>query len=817
MKIRLKQLRVQAFRAYPGSRDFPFPDKVGGSILLYAPNGHGKSSLTDAFEFLLNPDATLERLGIRDAEMNSGRKPLRNTHSPASLKSLVELKLMDLSGSLRTGAREAKDGPSPIPAELTDFGGASLVDFIVRGPDLRKLVYDTTPKTRYDDLARYINAERLSILQSGIRSIESQLRREAESHDQAKPSLDRELKAITSNALTSWSLAPALAWLNMSTIVHGLTFATLEDSDPTFAQLEERAANERSTLGQQQFKDVIARIDSFLEKDASGNYLALLLLSELEVSKIAFEEASKSTAQASSRHVVTQAIELLKAVPEEYPTECPVCGTRFDLSPHGTREAVVAHLEEMRTQLATLTQAEIRFSSARRSWESRVGSLDTDIARITDLCGVHKTSIETAWASCRQKLLAGAIDRMGDVAKELALCRASAEASLASTAASTPTFVPLLDRARKLAGLKKRYERWALLRARREIVISDITKARGVIDAEAYAFVAKAVRSVEAEVISFYTAVQSMAPVPVGIKMSLMPTTNADSRGLELLIDFPHASDAKPRAYLSDSQINTLALGLRLALIRKFNPDLPFAVLDDVVTSYDADYRRQIAKVILQQFADMQLVVLTHDEQFFRELRDRINGDDPSRWRIRQIQKFAPDTGPIFADAPTSESEIDQKLNDGQSASNIIRTYLERWALRVGEGIGAQVTLRQPPDYACRELIESLVAGGKRFGLDERLSADADLRSLVSELQNNSILNLGSHGGENPHRTPSTGDEKSLWKDVKKLVEIFTCSCGKRRFKYDPASRRSSCEGCGAPLNLAPTPAPVPEVSPPQP
>ena len=37
------------------------------------------------------------------------------------------------------------------------------------------------------------------------------------------------------------------------------------------------------------------------------------------------------------------------------------------------------------------------------------------------------------------------------------------------------------------------------------------------------------------------------------------------------------------------------ALALRLAAIRMFNSEAPIVVLDDVVTSYDADHRKTIA------------------------------------------------------------------------------------------------------------------------------------------------------------------------------------------------------------------------------
>lgn len=46
--------------------------------------------------------------------------------------------------------------------------------------------------------------------------------------------------------------------------------------------------------------------------------------------------------------------------------------------------------------------------------------------------------------------------------------------------------------------------------------------------------------------------------------------------------------------YLSDSQIHSVALALRMAAIQQFNVGAPIIALDDIVTSYDADHRRRI-------------------------------------------------------------------------------------------------------------------------------------------------------------------------------------------------------------------------------
>ena len=47
-------------------------------------------------------------------------------------------------------------------------------------------------------------------------------------------------------------------------------------------------------------------------------------------------------------------------------------------------------------------------------------------------------------------------------------------------------------------------------------------------------------------------------------------------------------------------------------------------VLGDVVTSYDADHRKTIASVLVTYPSGFQIVLVTHDEQFFNLLNDQL-------------------------------------------------------------------------------------------------------------------------------------------------------------------------------------------------
>ena len=61
--ITVDSLELRGFRAYLQPQTFNFrPNKKPLSMAVFAPNGVGKSSLVDSFEYYFSEEPTLERL-----------------------------------------------------------------------------------------------------------------------------------------------------------------------------------------------------------------------------------------------------------------------------------------------------------------------------------------------------------------------------------------------------------------------------------------------------------------------------------------------------------------------------------------------------------------------------------------------------------------------------------------------------------------------------------------------------------------------------------------------------------------------------------
>lgn len=83
----------------------------------------------------------------------------------------------------------------------------------------------------------------------------------------------------------------------------------------------------------------------------------------------------------------------------------------------------------------------------------------------------------------------------------------------------------------------------------------------------------------------------------------------------------------KPHTFLNEAKLTALALSIRFGILKKrlAFADLKILVLDDFLVSLDMSYRDKILDIILTKLAaDYQLVLLTHDYNFFEFTKDKI-------------------------------------------------------------------------------------------------------------------------------------------------------------------------------------------------
>ena len=112
----------------------------------------------------------------------------------------------------------------------------------------------------------------------------------------------------------------------------------------------------------------------------------------------------------------------------------------------------------------------------------------------------------------------------------------------------------------------------------------------------------------------------------------------------------------RPHSFLNEARLTQIALSVRLAamLYRPQANDLfKFLVLDDMLISLDMSNRMTVVKIILTDpdFADFQLIILTHDKSFFNLIKRKTISQD---WKYFDfVRDNHPASKPIIKDSKT--------------------------------------------------------------------------------------------------------------------------------------------------------------------
>lgn len=119
------------------------------------------------------------------------------------------------------------------------------------------------------------------------------------------------------------------------------------------------------------------------------------------------------------------------------------------------------------------------------------------------------------------------------------------------------------------------------------------------------------------EINSYYIEMNPKEKVE-DIKLVPIKDKNDELSGITIEYTFYNERQTPPVALLSESHINCLGLAFFLASVKAFNKENDFFVLDDVISSFDSTHRTRFIRLLIDNFSDYQIILLTHEKDFFR-------------------------------------------------------------------------------------------------------------------------------------------------------------------------------------------------------
>ncbi|MBA2538865.1 MAG: hypothetical protein H0V17_04455 [Deltaproteobacteria bacterium] len=478
--------------------------------------------------------------------------------------------------------------------------------------------------------------------------------------------------------------------------------------------------------------------------------------------------------------------------------QCPVCDKKVTAKALETKiAATLAELQEQSEQFSTsetmadnaadaLSQAQ----KERARWRTKAKEVGVELPAIADSAKAVKSAIAERRA-IDVKAVSAFVDSLTawDNNARTLLASEAAEPAPASTRNHAIEFGQLLVAAKQWGDASA-----IELRAKKAYERADAVFE--LCQSEQRKYVQSVLEQISAEVARLFERLH-----PDTGKIGSVAVETWGDKGIELAVDFYGQRQRPLHGVLSESYMNSVAIVLFLAMARTFNERLNFLVLDDVVNSFDVTHRGRLGDLLIEEFQDWQLVVLTHDRYFFEQVRRKVKG-----WSAYQVLGWSYERGPSLREhrGATDVDAAFELLEAGAigDGARRARRGLEHVLKELCEGLQVPLPYRRGNDNEFRE-IGQLLNGLRRLLKDDSrgktflASIDGTLRSLEADAQ--AVLNAEAHASDTG---PSVGEVRSTLERVRDFDALWTCTkCDTRIWKESGV--RCKCGASPFPPNVA--------------
>jgi len=767
--VKIKKINVKAFRGIP---DLEL-EIDGKSLLLRGENGTGKSSIVEAIEFFFTGKIShLE--GVRGLSLQRHGPHVNFTPDDVN----VEITFNPGNISLN---RNFVSAPSP-PDQFNDyFQITQKGTFILRRSQILEFIM-SQPAERFRAIGSIIGIEPLDNVELEMMRLRDELKGEVTSKEKEVNRLIRELSDVIGKDLRD--VADVLPSLNEILQKHSLpSIKSLEEVDKHAEEMLRTVKKDKSI-------DKIGAINEILNI-TNIPFISQEIVSEIE----GINENIKYLLQKKVR-VELSVADLLesgrKVIEEEKMDICPLCEQEID------RGKLLSRIEN---RLKTLQELSDKAAEIRKNSLSVIDNLrgisDKLRSSISKIVLFPELSKEKKMLQDKLNLLKGFIEKIEsakDLENEIPIqeiiqqkeeinklgdsisvkcSQLLDEIGLTEEEKKVLEVVRLIEQARSkvkdistVSSELQTYQRYCKLAEKIYTAFSDTKKSK----------IQGIYNTIQGDIQRFYSMLHPNEPHR-NIELMVALGRRAST---EIKIESFGRKREDPRALTSEGHLDSLGLCIFLAFVKKFNEGCPLVILDDVVTTIDANHRNKIAELLLKEFKDYQLVITTHDGIWYDQLINfqkalNVQGN----FINMEFTQWDVNTGPRISPYKPRWERIVDKLgnNDKTGSGNECRIYLE-WLLKnVCEQLEVPVPFKRRGRYTVAELFDPAEKRIKNKLKDGDLKRD--LLNKFETLKATSFMgNLLSH--DNPEiENLSIEEVKAFCNAAHSLHETFLCpKCG---------------------------------------
>ncbi len=663
--MRLQSIELQWFRGGAAHAELPLNGK---STVVFGPNGSGKSSFVDGLEVLLCR-GRVDHLSHEYAGRNQ-ENGLINTARPDGQETAVRATLADGSSeklTWRTGAPvHSRDGATPMGWEYRRTA--------LRQEDL-KVFITAAKREKYSAIVPLLGLSRLETMADNLHQLVAAIDRngdlqklrgkveeaEARRREAFGDADGGQLRARLGELRAAYVPEKPQEGL-VKTLVDVLAAINIQSGS---ASAEQRQATAIAEIGSSDLGKKLAKVDDWAAR--ISDVAAPLIKERLDVLAAADRFAAADGDAVGSMH-------------------CPACGLELPVDDFRTHIAD----EQRRLSEAQKLYGEHRAAinevceevGRLRLWANkedlsswRAGLPPELEAGVTYLVGITVADLRTTCgaadiAELKQKvepLVARAVEDSKELPPE-------AQTLLRDLRDATALFDSFKADAQR-AGIQRGDALIGLVKAMEKEVRQEMAdRARQTFEA------------ISSDIQKYW---QILQPDEAVTKVRLIIPEGND-KAIDVALQFHGKELDSPRLTLSEGRRNALGLCIFLAMANQASAaDRPI-VLDDVVISFDREHRNRVAPLLEQHFAGRQVIVLTHDREWYFELQHML---DAKRWSFLKLLSFdSPAVGLKFADQPIDWEKAKERVrSDPEDAVANVRRMMDVSLGRIAEKIGLAV------------------------------------------------------------------------------------------------------------------------------
>jgi len=758
--MRIEAIQMSWFR---GAADPVSLESNCKSLVVYGENASGKSCFVDAVEYVLN-NGKIGHLTHEYSGKHQG-KAIHNTHKPKGQKTELRIRFendSELKVVINSDGSFTSSGAETIAMNTWSYGRT-----VLRQDEVAAFIHDTKGG-KYSALLPLFGLHQMEIAAENLRHLARSVEQKSKLKE-AKIILS-ETKAKRTKTFGADSDDQIL------TKIEALHSSYCADQVATQDALS-RCKNLQIAIAK--------RIEQFSADQR--RYLALHEAGEIDLKSHvdAIREASAKLTDAvepliAERLQVLEATgEFVKKLEDEKDVTCPACGRIIPV------EAFQAHVKTEQERLREIINTFNARKTSIGTLCDNVKSLKSSLSKVDvkswkevlskgpladNLTSLDHADTEALRTACGEKDLKEIEEKLVPLLNTAAVDskdapvevqKLSTDKEIVSVGKDTITAIYLAASA-----------------ARAEVLISFINSLEQGVREEIRLRSEAVIGEISQDLCDMWAILHPDEPIE-DVRLYLPENTD---KAIDIGLKFFGVKQDSPRLTLSEGYRNSLGLCIFLAMAkRELDNDRPL-ILDDVVVSFDRNHRGMIVEVLEKCFNKRQVLLLTHDREWYTELRQQLEG---KTWGFKTLLPYeTPDIGIRWSHKTTTFDDARSHLKERpDSAGNDARKIMDIELALIAE----RLLIRLPFMRAFRndkrmahDFLERLVADGQKC-FQKKVGTDYVTHSDALDALDTADRLLVSWANRAAHTFDVVRPEaRKLIDSCEKALEVFKCtSCGK--------------------------------------